>query len=190
MRNRTKASCTSTTRAGRRCRAAPLKGRETCLAHADEITRGKTRFGGRQPGSGRPRKLQAPDAMRALLDECAEVVLRPFFRTLGYDVQVRADGTLGLVELQHGGAKLFGRTHDGRVVLSPYDDLKAMIAAAEKLLDRVYGRPKVQAEPYSPTGGVSRRDHGIDLKRLTDDELSTLEAICTRAGLVNPMPMQ
>jgi len=172
--------CTHTTRAGHRCRAAPLKGRKTCLAHADEKTRENTRFGGRQPGAGRPPKAKPPDAMRALLDECAEIVLRPFFRALGYDVLVCADGSLTLAELKGGGAKLYGRSRGGRIVLSPYDDLLAQINAAEKLLNRVYGRPKVQADSAGETDDRVPSARRINLAELTNDELATLEAIRSR----------
>ena len=108
-------------------------------------------------------------------------MLRPFFRTLGYDVRVSDDGELSLVELEDGGAKLYGTaSRDGEINVSPHDDLAAMVGAAERLLNRVYGRPKLQAEVTGADGGAVRVDHGIDLKQLTDDELNTLQAIRKR----------
>jgi len=119
--------------------------------------------------------------MRALAEEWAEVLLRPYFRALGYDVQVCADNTFTLVELKDGGAKLYGRTHGGRVVLSTYDDFPTQMKAAEKLLNRVYGRPKVQADAAGVSGLNAPCQSEYDLSRLTDDEVDTLEALCARA---------
>src|ERR1035441_1892340 len=93
-----KRGCTGKTKAGGRCRAAPLKGRSVCIAHADKKTRDNTRCGGSQPGAGRPPRPKAPDAARELLEEHPEIVLRPFFRTLGYDVRVSDDGELSRSE--------------------------------------------------------------------------------------------
>lgn len=50
-----------------------------------------------------------------------------------------------------------------------------MIAASEKLRDRVYGRPKQQERmEVSGVGGEPARvEHGLDLRQLIDDELTS-----------------
>jgi hypothetical protein len=175
-------TCASLTRTGRPCKAIPLKGRDVCLAHADEITREKTRFGGRQPGAGRPPKPKLSDIERQLVEEHLEKVLRPYWRTLGYDVVIAEDtGEGALVELPEGGAKLYGTaSRDGRVNMSEHDDLATMMAASEKLRDRVYGRPRQQqrVEVSGVDGDAVRVGHSLDLRQLTDDELGTLHDIC------------
>lgn len=73
------------------------------------------------------------------------MILRPHFAVLGHDVEVGEEG-IALVPLEGGGAKLFGESREGVIKMSSYPDLGAQIAAADKLLDRVYGRPKQVSE--------------------------------------------
>lgn len=144
--------CTGTTKKGQPCKAAPLKGTTNCLAHSDQETRESTRFGGAQPNAGRPPMPKPTEIMRRLLEQNAVAALRPYWRTLGFDVEIGPDGPR-LVELADGGAKLYGTSKDGDVNVSRHDDLGAMMAAAEKLFDRVYGRPKQQTEITGDGGG-------------------------------------
>jgi hypothetical protein len=82
------------------------------------------------------------------------VLQRPYWRTLGFDVILGADGP-ELVELEDGGAKLYGVSgKDGEVRVSGHEDLEAMQRAAERLQDRVYGKPKQTAEVTSVDGGT------------------------------------
>jgi hypothetical protein len=73
-----KRTCTGTTKKGAPCKAAPLKGQRTCLAHADEKTRDFTGFGGTQPGAGRPRLPRVHERMAAWMDEHLEEVFAPY----------------------------------------------------------------------------------------------------------------
>src|SRR5688500_15349112 len=100
-----KRKCTGTTRTGKPCRAAPLADGDTCLAHADEETRGSMGFGGPQPGSGQPRKPTATEAARGLIERNIAALLTPHFRVLGYDV-VDTDDGLVLEPVPDCGAKL------------------------------------------------------------------------------------
>lgn len=175
--------CTGTTKRGTPCQSPPLKGADTCLAHADEETRGSVRFGGSQEGSGRPPKARPTDVARRLVEENVAAVLRPHFRALGYDVAL-TDGDLRLVELE-GGAKLYGTSKDGEVVVSGHDDLGAMIAAAEKLLDRIYGRPRQALEHTGDGGGpveVGGRVSTTDLSKLNDEQLAQLQELLAHAA--------
>lgn len=170
-----KRKCKAKTKAGKRCRSAPLTNSPYCIAHQDKETREKTRFGGAQPNAGRKPKPKPPDALRELLEHEVEVVLRPYFDVLGYDVVVAGDGELALTEKPQGGAKLYGTSSkDGYVNVSDHDDLGARLTAAEKLLDRVYGRPKAHVEASGPGGSPIQIQHGLDLRLLTDDELDLL----------------
>ena len=44
-------------------------------------------------------------------------------------------------------------TYEGDVIVSPHPDLGARINAAEKLLDRVYGKPRQTIEHAGPLDG-------------------------------------
>lgn len=147
-----KRQCKGTTKAGKPCGANPLKDGDFCLAHSDAETRESVGFvpdngkGGRKP-------LPTPTQVaRKLIEDNIAVILRPHFQVLGYDVETGPEG-IALVPLEDGGAKLYGESRDGVVRASPYNDLGAHMAAADKLLDRIYGRPKQATEITGADGG-------------------------------------
>lgn len=150
--------CSGTTKKGKPCGARPLNGTDRCLAHSDEETRESVGFGGAQPGAGRPRVPTPVEIARRLADENELAIQRPYWRALGYDVRLGPDGPY-LVELvdddgnRVGGVKLHGTSKEGTVRVSDHEDLGAQIAAAEKILDRAYGRPKQATEISGPGGG-------------------------------------
>lgn len=154
--------CTATTKAGQPCRASPLRGRNVCLAHSDADTRRSVQFLGGGPGSGRPRNPRPSEVARDLIERNVLALQRPYWRTLGYDVRIGPDGPM-LVELEDGGAKM-SATFEGDVRVSDYDDLAAQMAAAEKLQDRVYGRPTQATEISGPDGGPLEMD-SVDTSR-------------------------
>lgn len=163
--------CTGKTKKGTPCKAAPLKGRKTCLAHSDEQTRASTNFQ-QGPRPGRPRNPRPSEIARRLIEQNELALQRPYWRTLGYDVVIGDDGP-ELVQLEDGGAKLYGTSKNGNVVVSRHEDLGAMMTAAEKLQDRVYGKPKQTTEVTGPEGGPIR----VDLSKLDQEELDALERI-------------
>jgi len=144
-------TCAGTSKkTGKPCRARPLRDGDYCIAH-DEDARASTGFGGPQPGSGRPRNPRPSEVARRLIEENVLALQRPYWRALGYDVEIGPDGPR-LVELEQGGAKLHA-SFEGWIGVSDHDDLAAQIQAAEKLQDRVYGRPKQATEVSGPDGG-------------------------------------
>jgi hypothetical protein len=169
--------CSGTTRKGTPCKARPLGDGDRCLAHADEETRGSMRFGGPQPGSGRPRVPGSTDLQRELVELHAVAVVRPYFRALGLDVA--GDGTV--TPLEHG-AIVVGRDKDGGVHACTVEDLAAQIAAAEALLNRVHGKPRQALEHTGAGGGPIEVARSVDLRKLTDEELDQLEELLTRAS--------
>ncbi len=169
--------CKGTTRAGDPCKGNPLKNSDYCLAHADEETRASVGFGGARAGAmgGRPRKPTPSEIQRQLMERYELAVQRPYWRTLGYDVKIGEDGDPELVELPEGGAKLFGESKDGFINVSSFDDLGAMIADAEKLQDRVYGRPRQRNEVT-----VVTRDAFADVIEKLEAEVAEREASADR----------
>lgn len=147
------AACKGKTRKGAKCKAPALKGKKHCSAHAPDLP-DSARFGSpvqaREAGQlgGRPPLPKPTDVARQLVEENVHRVLRPHFKALGLDIQ--EDGTV--VSLDHG-AILTGESKEGVVVASEIEDLGAQIAAAERLLDRIYGKPKQQTEVSGVDGG-------------------------------------
>ena len=144
--------CAAKNKQGQPCKAAPLNGHETCIAHADEKTRTSADFGN-GPRPGRPRNPRPSEIARRLIESHELALQRPYWRALGYDVRIGPDG-LELLELEGGGAKIYGvSAKDGVVYVSEHDDLEAMQRAAERLQDRVYGKPKQVTELTGAEGG-------------------------------------
>jgi len=164
MAKKKKRACHAKNLQGKPCGAVPLKPGTViegvtvtgkwCRQHDKDLP-DKARIGGEQPGAGRPPKPKPTEVMRQLVENHVQVVMAPHFRTLGYDViRNEETGQLELVELPEGGAKLHGTSaRSGRIQVSEHDDLGAHIAAAERLLDRVYGRPKQATEITGADGG-------------------------------------
>ena len=154
---------------GSACGAAPLKDNDYCLAHSDQETRELIGFGGAQPGAGRPAKPKPSEIARELVEEHIESTIRPHFNALGYEVVIDENGA-HLEEKSDGGAKLYGESKDGYINVSEHDDLGAMIQASEKLLDRVYGRPKQVSEVSGPDGAPVQVASTFDLSKLSVEE--------------------
>jgi hypothetical protein len=144
--------CKAKTKRGTRCMAAPLKDSDRCLAHSDAEVRESTGFIPDNGKGGRRAVPRATEVQRRLVEENVLAVQRPYWRILGYDVELGPDGPR-LVELDGGGAKLFGESKDGCINVSDHEDLAAMMAAAEKLQDRAFGRPKQSTEITGAGGG-------------------------------------
>lgn len=161
-----KRTCKGLTKKGTPCESPPLKHGELCISH-DKEAQGIVGFGGSQPGSGRPRLPKPTDIARQLLEDNVRIALQPHFRALGYEIEQDGDG-LHLIAAPNGGAKLYGtEQRTGQVRVSQHDDLGAQIAAAEKLLDRVYGKPKQSTEITGAEGGPVAVASAFDLSKLT-----------------------
>jgi hypothetical protein len=137
-----KRQCQGKTKAGKPCKAAPLSGSDYCLAHADEETRESAGFGGSQPGAGRPRVPRATELMREWVEENAEKILKPYADAIEHAVLTA--------------------TFEGVVLPSDVADLGARIAAAERLLDRVLGKPAQRVEHAGPQGDAVAVDLQLD----------------------------
>jgi hypothetical protein len=159
--------CHGTTKRGTLCDAKPLKaGTEIegvkvkgkhCRAHDPDLP-ASARFGSRAQAKeaakhgGRPPLPRPTDIARRLIEQNELALQRPYWRTLGYDVVLGKDG-LELVVLPDGGAKMHGESKEGDIVASPYEDLGAQQEAAERLWNRVYGKPKQTQEITGADGG-------------------------------------
>lgn len=180
-------SCKGTSkRTGKQCKAAPMKDSDYCSAHNTNLP-DSARFGSLEQAreaaqlAGRPPKPKPSEIARELVEEHVEVTLRPHFNALGYEIVLDENGA-HLQEKPNGGVKLYGESKDGYINVSEHDDLGAMIGAAEKLLDRVYGRPKQVSEVSGPDGAPVQVASTFDLSKLSLDERRSLLELVERAA--------
>lgn len=131
-----KRRCKGTTKAGKPCKAHPLRGTDHCLAHSDRDTRESVGFRADNGKGGRPRKPRVVDVMRERVEEKVEELLAPYF-----DAVEKA---------------MLHASSDGEVHVSEHPDYGARVAAAEKLLDRVYGKPMQTTALTGSDGGAIR----------------------------------
>ena len=122
----------------------------------------------------------ASEVARKLVEENATAVQRPYWRALGFDVRIGENGP-ELVELEEGGAKLYG-THSGAVIVSNHDDLGLMMQASERLQDRVNGKPKQTAEVSRSRDPVSvdARQRVRNLRKLSIEEREKLAELTSK----------
>ena len=180
---RPKRKCKGKTRAGKACRANPLKGSDYCSAH-DPVSPG---FGtpeqAKAAGSkgGRPKLVRPSEIAQQLIEDNALVIQRPYWRALGYDVEQAGDGTFRLVERTEGPVKAH-TTFRGDFYYGG-DDLAAMQEAANQLQDRAYGKARQIAEISGPDGGpIEGREIQADLSKLTVEEREQLLSLTRKAA--------
>jgi hypothetical protein len=167
--------CKGKTKKGKRCHAPPLKDKDFCSAH-DPDTPALERFGSharaRAAGvlGGRPPLPKPTDVARELIEANIAAVLRPHFKAIG--LLLNDDGTVE--QLDHG-AILTGESKDGYVRASDIEDLGAQMAAAEKLMDRVYGRPKQTQEISGPDGNPVEIESPLDATRRSIEAAKIVE---------------
>ena len=129
-----KPRCKAKTKAGKACKSPPIKGAEYCLSHTPQDQRGSVRFGGPQPGSGRPRNPRPLEVLRGKVEAEIEKWLAPYEEAL--------DASAGIV---------VGTGPNATLEILP--DYNTRMRAATAVLDRVYGRPKQTTELTGEGGG-------------------------------------
>lgn len=144
-----KRACAATTKKGTPCKAAPLDGRDVCLAHADEEVRESVGFGGSQPGAGRPPTPRTVDIIRERLESEADA----WFTVLDEARQATRTVMVG---------------HGENAFTETVPDHATRLAAFREAHDRAYGRPKQAQEISGPDGAP------LDLSGAATDELRAL----------------
>ena len=151
-------TCNATTKRGTPCTRPALADSLVCLAHSAKAVREEIGFGGPQIGSGRPTTPRVMDVLREKVEAAADEIVAVYLETL------RTAEKPILVGLGMGEQRIEWVT-----------DLGARMQAAERLLDRAYGRPKQTSEVE-----VSQ-PASIDPKKLSDAELSALLVLIDKA---------
>jgi hypothetical protein len=162
-------SCSATTRKGQPCKVAPLKGSEYCRAH-DPTLPDSSRFGSPAQaavaGSApKPHKLGAREAMNEAFLEAArehrDAIIAAYIDGLDAErTVVVGNGPSAFTE--------------------SVPDPPTRLTAAEKLTDRVIGKPRQGVEITGADGGpiVSA---ALDLSALNAQELKVLRALLDKA---------
>jgi hypothetical protein len=138
-----KIDCRATSKTGNPCKASAWAN-GYCIAHQPEEVRKKAGHkSGTREGGGQRDPLRVPELAKRIVEANAAAILYPYVRAMGLKLmRHKLTGEIVAVPDPRGRAKLYGTSKDGRIVMSNYEDLAAMVAVAEKLIDRVYGRPK------------------------------------------------
>lgn len=103
------------------------------MAHSPAEVRDSVGFIADNGKGGRPKNPRVVDVMRERVEDEIDKVLKPYFDILE-------------------GAVVHA-TYEGSVIPSDHPDLGARMAAAERLLDRVYGKPGQALEITGKDGG-------------------------------------
>lgn len=130
-----KRKCSGTTKAGKACKAAPLKDADVCLAHADAETRESTGFIAANGKGGRPKVPSVIDLIR----QEVEARMDDIFAHL-WDLVEAPDRVV-----------VVGNGPDAHTEIVPDKELR--LKALKELMDRSHGRPKQATEISGPGGG-------------------------------------
>jgi hypothetical protein len=157
--------CKGNTKAGKRCKARPLRGRNHCSAHDPDTPR-SNRFGSPEQAAtagaagGRPKKPRATEILRDRVENDVDRWVQPFEEALAAEAPVVV-GT--------------GK----HATLEMVTDHGTRMRAAIAVLDRVYGRPKQATEISGPDGNPI--EITWDLGALSDEELAALQVLAEKA---------
>lgn len=178
--------CAGETENGEKCLSKPVIGSIFCQWHMQEAER--ERLGIRDPREVTKRRagMKAPELMRQIMEQETLSILAPYFEGLGIKLEGYDEET-GKPVITYdpdGGLRLFGESKDGDIEMSPYRDIGGMVAIAEKLLDRVYGKPK---QSTTIEGGVSP----IRVQPVkSEDRAIEVAQILAQARALPPAPSQ
>lgn len=145
-------TCSGFTKDDRPCGMFPMRkpastdGKRYCVTHhpdvSDEEKLRHRQLGGAAFASRYPKPHEL---LRRIVEARPDAFIRPHLEALGLEVEF-SPGDNGTVDIEvhevGDGAVLFGVSKDGDVVISGHKDLEAQQRAAERLFDRVYGKPK------------------------------------------------
>lgn len=139
--------CMGTKKNGEPCGSFAVTGSRFCISHtpdADlEILGIKPLTKAARERRALVKKQSAPAFARKVFEGALDKVMAPYLEALGLRlIGVDEDDKPIFEDVPNGGLMLHGTSKDGDVVMSDYPDLAGRVVVAEKLWDRVYGKPK------------------------------------------------
>lgn len=149
--------CTSNKNDGSPCRGNAIKGPNPdneykfCFMHHPDITDAEKRKVASMGGKANASRYPKPhELLRRVIEARPDAFIKPHLEALGLEIELKDSvdperpGQVDIEVHEVGdGAVLYGVSKDGDVVISTHKDLEAQQRAAERLFDRVYGKPKV-----------------------------------------------
>ena len=163
---------------GKQCRMPAIEGMDTCMKHAPKEFRNEFAPGAGISSAG---KRKAPEVIREVVEVAAAAVVKPYFDSLGivfegYDTETGEP----VVTYTGGGLMLHGESKDGDIIMTDYENLLARVQVAERLLDRVYGKPR---QTTVLEGGVAP----IRVQPVrTEERAQQVAALLSHAGALPP----
>lgn len=137
-----KRKCRGVKKNGEPCSAAAWAN-GYCIAHQPEEVRKAVGHKSATRDGSQKGPQTIPSMAKRIIEANASAVLYPYLRALGLTIKRhKPTGQIVIVPSPQARAKLYGTSKDGIVKMSDYDDLEAMMRAAERLMDRVYGKPR------------------------------------------------
>lgn len=159
-----KRQCKGKTKAGKRCKAAPLTDGDYCAAH-DPLQPAETRFGSSEQaavagakGGAAGRHPRAVDVIRERMEADIELVLGPLFEALEADRGI----VVGAGE---------------NAVLEHVADWDARLRAIKEILDRSYGRPKQSLEHSGRGGEPIQMEVSAEVAKAAHDFLENVRRV-------------
>jgi hypothetical protein len=142
--------CTAITTNGRRCRRSPIKGNPEghCNVHSKSEEERKLLMAQARAVRGQT-NLKPHELMRQVVESNPLAFMQPYLDALGIRVVFVPDSNnpsllhpTAIQDPTTSGTVLYGVSKDGDVIISTHKDIEAQQRAAERLFDRIYGKPK------------------------------------------------
>jgi hypothetical protein len=142
-------TCSAKTKAGRPCANPVVRPSGLCVVHDPESPTAAIFAPGHPPTSpGKPANPKAVEILERMLEEQIETWLAPYWEAVTSAVVTG--------------------TYEGKVIASDIADLGARMAATEKVLDRVYGKPTQRTEQQHTGSFDVAAFFGVDPLQPTD----------------------
>lgn len=147
-----KRRCTAKTKAGKKCKAPPLVGQDTCISHSSKATQADAGFGGAENGAkgGEARRVpKLTELLKQRVEEQADEILDRLFAMLDAERAV-----------------VVGTGPKARVEI--VSDPELALRAIREIYDRAEGRPKSVSEFSGEVTHRSAEKIDREVERLTE----------------------
>lgn len=175
--------CRAQTKAGRQCKARAVTDEGLCTWHSSDAETQRIMM---EQATALRRRVQAKphELMRTVIESNPVAFMQPYLDALGIRIVYVPDPAnpdllhpVAVADPTSKGQTLFGISKDGQVVVSDKKDLEAQQRAAERLFDRVYGRPK----QTNIIAGVTDNDPTANIVPFDDKRQAEIAAILEAA---------